>query len=210
MGKKALGIKTSDLMSEVLSNAVLLNTKEKVKLFEVEGTNLFNQRTYLMDRDYCETDITHLQLLPYVLIGKKQDGLTRYFTYRRGNKGNESRLHDLFSIGVGGHVEEAPTAAIKLDSVLINCAKREIKEEIGIIVPYSVLQAALANALIIHDCSNEVGRVHLGIAMVVFVSNINIGATEEGVISDHGWYTVPELRAKNLESWSSILIGREK
>lgn len=208
MGKKALGIKTSDLMTEVLSNAILLKTKEKVKLFEVEGTNLFNQRSYLMDRDYCETDITHLQLLPYVLIANKQDGITKYFTYRRGNKGNENRLHDLFSIGVGGHVEEAPTNVKPLESVIVECAKREIEEEIGVTVAPSTLLCALANALVIYDCSNDVGQVHLGIAMTVFVDDVNTGQIEEGVISDTGWYTACELRAMNLESWSSIILSK--
>ena len=57
--------------------------------------------TYL-NRGEAEHNKHFKQLIPYVLIlceGK-------ILRYRRGKGGQETRLHGLFSVGVGGHIGE--------------------------------------------------------------------------------------------------------
>src|SRR5260370_41644332 len=55
-----------------------------------------------LNRTDAEKDTGYKQLIPYVLI-LCQGKLLRY---RRGRGGQETRLHGLYSGGVGGHLSE--------------------------------------------------------------------------------------------------------
>src|SRR5262245_38321577 len=55
-----------------------------------------------LNRSEAEQDKRYKQLIPYVLIFC-QDRILRY---RRGKGGQETRLHGLYSVGVGGHISE--------------------------------------------------------------------------------------------------------
>ena len=57
-------------------------------------------RTYFVDRDEAELNESLLQVIPYIVIHH----MDTFATYRRSAKGGENRLHDKFSIGLGGHV----------------------------------------------------------------------------------------------------------
>src|SRR5438067_9190960 len=59
------------------------------------------QLTYL-NRSEAELDKRYKQLIPYVLLicGDK------ILRYRRGKAGGETRLHGLYSVGIGGHISE--------------------------------------------------------------------------------------------------------
>src|SRR5438552_14466403 len=55
-----------------------------------------------LNRSAAEQDRRYKQLIPYVLIlcnGK-------ILRYRRGKGGQETRLHGLYSVGIGGHISE--------------------------------------------------------------------------------------------------------
>ncbi|MBF0203073.1 MAG: phosphoesterase [Desulfamplus sp.] len=53
-----------------------------------------------LDRPSAEKDKNFKQIIPYIIIQAESGNLTAI--YRR--KGSESRLHDLWSIGIGGHI----------------------------------------------------------------------------------------------------------
>src|SRR6267154_1987707 len=55
-----------------------------------------------LNRSDAEKDKRYKQLIPYVLI--ICDG--KILRYRRGKGGQETRLHGLFSVGIGGHIAE--------------------------------------------------------------------------------------------------------
>src|SRR5712664_282614 len=57
--------------------------------------------TYL-NRSEAEQDKRYKQLIPYILL-ICDDKILRY---RRGKGGQETRLHGLYSVGVGGHISE--------------------------------------------------------------------------------------------------------
>lgn len=125
--------------------------------------NLFSERGPL------ELDVNCKQIIPYVIIGSKVN--ETFLTYTRPNKGNESRLHGKISIGFGGHIETCDTGdAINLDDVIINCARREIKEELSLWtndLTYKTLGY-------INDDSNPVGRVHFGVVLYLDVSSVSV------------------------------------
>src|SRR5438477_12615443 len=54
------------------------------------------------NRSEAEQDRRYKQLIPYVLL-VCQDRILRY---RRGKGGQETRLHGLFSVGIGGHISD--------------------------------------------------------------------------------------------------------
>ena len=105
------------------------------------------------------------------------------FRYRRGSKGGEARLHNTWSVGLGGHINPE-------DKTYDLAVRREIREEVGvgIEVPKPV-------AVINYD-GTDVGKVHFGILHVV--SALSIGKTEKGVIEKGQLVTVEELRSPRL------------
>src|SRR5437867_10023221 len=55
-----------------------------------------------MNRSDAEQDKRYKQLIPYVLVIFND----RILRYRRGRGGQETRLHGLYSVGIGGHISE--------------------------------------------------------------------------------------------------------
>ncbi|HZQ46580.1 MAG TPA: hypothetical protein VFC07_06190, partial [Verrucomicrobiae bacterium] len=60
-----------------------------------------SQLVYL-NRSEAELDKRYKQLIPYVLLICNG----RILRYRRGKGGQETRLHGLYSVGIGGHISE--------------------------------------------------------------------------------------------------------
>ena len=66
-------------------------------IFEI----LHNSDIRWIERQEAEKDAQYKQFIPYVLL-KRSDGL--FACYQR--HGTEKRLHDKYSAGVGGHIDE--------------------------------------------------------------------------------------------------------
>jgi predicted NUDIX family phosphoesterase len=97
-------------------------------------------------RSAMEADPSFKQVIPYLVL---RDG-ERYFLMRRTRAGGDARLHDLFSIGVGGHLNPG-------DGGLAEGLRREWEEELeaGFVPEFRLVG-------LLNDDSTEVGRVHLG------------------------------------------------
>lgn len=122
-------------------------------------------RYEFMDRKEAEGDVKHKQIIPYIAAYK--DG--KVFCYRR--KGNETRLHGLWSLGIGGHIATLDAAGMlnDLGRIIQKATIREMNEEIKIITPmgnYSQ-RVNFANIGIINDNSNHVGQVHVGVLVMM-------------------------------------------
>ncbi len=70
-------------------------------------------------RDAVESDPRWKQVIPYLVV---RDG-PRYFLMQRSRAGADARLHDRWSIGVGGHVNPG-------DGGIVGGLQREWREEI--------------------------------------------------------------------------------
>src|SRR6185503_12096578 len=106
-----------------------------------------------LNRSEAEQDKRYKQLIPYVLI-LCQDKLLRY---RRGKGGQESRLHGLYSVGIGGHISEEDHGLFSKAHGYQDGMRRELMEEVAI---DEMNDAAVA---VINDDSTEVGFVHFGV-----------------------------------------------
>src|SRR5208282_21847 len=119
-----------------------------------------SQLVYL-NRSDAEQDKRYKQLIPYVLLICKD----KILRYRRGKGGQESRLHGLFSVGVGGHISEEDNGLFSSGLGYHEAMRRELMEEVSIDV---AKEKAVA---VINDDSTEVGFVHLGIVHIVCVDD---------------------------------------
>jgi len=159
------------------------------------------------DRATVEIDETKKQIIPYVVIRKGD----KVLAYQRSKKSGEGRLHNKWSVGIGGHINPIDeTTNAKLNMIISNTIQRELLEELEWGETAFVHTVNGINALgLLYDDEDPVGRVHIG-----YVFTIDIPEDEEDypkpredTIADCQWFTVKEAsKLMNLEGWSKIVL----
>jgi predicted NUDIX family phosphoesterase len=145
----------------------------------------------LRPRPDMEVDPTHKQIIPYLVL---RDG-ARYFLMQRTRAGADARLHDRYSIGVGGHINPG-------DDGLDGGLRREWAEElVADFVPQFELIALL------NDDTTDVGAVHLGAVYVADAAGRRVTIRETDKLS--GSFVDPSAVAAvadRLETWSRLVF----
>jgi predicted NUDIX family phosphoesterase len=156
-----------------------------------------SSRLAYLNRSDAEHDKSYKQLIPYVLLicnGK-------ILRYRRGRGGQETRLHGLYSVGVGGHISEEDHGLFSTGPGYHEGMRRELMEEVAI---DEGKEAAVA---VINDDSTEVGCVHFGVVHVMHVANEAIVGRRSGIV---GPEFIPIVEAvkdpSGYESWSRFCL----
>lgn len=174
---------------------------------------------HLEDRSTCETDKSKLQLIPYITVVDKENG--KFFTYQRGKQGNEGRLHDLYSIGLGGHIEKAPTEGVSLFDVVTENVLAELNEEAGISPTQKLKNTILTKLLhddfvLIFSTKSPVEEVHLALWICIELNSEELTQFEEGNILEPKWYSVEEFddmlatTQSRLENWTAVCYDKLK
>jgi predicted NUDIX family phosphoesterase len=150
-----------------------------------------------INRSAAEQDKRYKQLIPYALIlcGDK------ILRYRRGKGGGETRLHGLYSVGVGGHISEEDNGLFSSGIGYHEAMRRELKEEVDIEVTKDMAVA------VINDDSTEVGYVHLGIVHIVYVPDESLANRRIGIVNPE--FVAVSEAVKNpeaYESWSRFCL----
>src|SRR5262245_15322788 len=155
-----------------------------------------SQLLYL-NRSEAEQDKRYKQLIPYVLV-ICQDKILRY---RRGKGGQETRLHGLYSVGIGGHISEEDHGLFSTHLGYQDGMRRELMEEVAI---EEVNEVAVA---LINDDSTDVGQVHFGVVHVLHVANEDVAGRRSGIVAPE---FVPIADAvkdpSGYESWSRFCL----
>src|ERR1051326_2792524 len=154
---------------------------------------------FFLERGRAETDPTHKQIIPYVLIAHRGHVLH----YVRGKKAGEQRLVAKGSIGIGGHMNEGDESLFALDEAAYRAGvEREVGEEIAINTKFDDCIVALLN-----EDSNEVGQVHLGVVHIFKLAEPKV-EKRETMITSLAFFTKDELLARrnSLETWSQICL----
>lgn len=150
-----------------------------------------------LNRSDAEQDKRYKQLIPYVLILCHD----RILRYRRGKGGQETRLHGLYSVGVGGHISEEDHGLFSNRLGYHEGMRRELMEEVAI---DDANDAAVA---VINDDSTEVGFVHFGVVHVMHVANEEIVGRRSGIVAPE---FIPVAEAmkdpSGYESWSRFCL----
>lgn len=142
-------------------------------------------------RAELERDPSWKQIIPYLLL---RDG-ERVFLMRRTRRGGDSRLHDRWSIGIGGHVNPA-------DLNVVRGLAREWHEElVADFVP------ELRPLGLLNDDTDPVGRVHLGIAYGADAAGRPVAVREVDKLEGR-FASLAEVEAVRpyLESWSALSL----
>ncbi|PAK28262.1 hypothetical protein CJ467_21530 [Bacillus velezensis] len=152
-----------------------------------------------MRRGDAEKDQSCKQPIPYAVLQKGD----QVFAYERLRKGGEKRLHDQLSIGVGGHMNI--TEATNFWEAIDENLRRELSEELFI----STSNLNLEVVGIINDDLNEVGKVHLGIMIIVKLpENTEVSVRETDQLKGF-WLNEQDFDNpavfNRLESWSKYV-----
>lgn len=149
-------------------------------------------------RPAMETDAAYKQLIPYIILHSKD----QVFRYRRTQKGGESRLHDLYSIGVGGHINpEDGMDAAPSSQWLEQAALRELNEEMDLKQNPSLQCIGFLN-----DDEVTVGVYHLGIVYEAHFPEPDLQLGEDALAAGE-WLPVERLNdGAEYETWSQFVI----
>jgi predicted NUDIX family phosphoesterase len=142
-------------------------------------------------RPEMERDRSWKQVIPYLVL---RDG-ERYFLMRRTRAGGDARLHDRYSIGVGGHLNPGDGG---LDRGLL----REWQEELAADFVPEFRFVGLLN-----DDTTDVGGVHVGAVFAADAAGRPVSVRETDKLS--GSFAAPDQVAAveaDLESWSRIVF----
>ncbi len=145
-------------------------------------------------------------------------------SYKRGTEGGEARLHNMYSVGFGGHINstdvvnafsEYSSSNIMDVTVEIACAARELKEELGVDITTSkdvILDNTICKPYVFYDTSSKVSSRHICKAMCFNVLDMASIKAEEDCIKKLAWVPLKELceNMDNMESWSKIVVAYTK
>ncbi len=140
-------------------------------------------------RSLMETDLTYKQIIPYLVF--THGG--RYFLMQRQAHASEQRLKNKYSLGIGGHVRKEDLSATDI----MGWAQREFNEEVNYEGTYTVKPLGILN----DDC-NAVGKVHLGLVLLIEGTSENISIRSE--LKSGFLYSLKECETfyPLMEDWS--------
>ena len=142
-------------------------------------------------RPAMERDPSFKQVIPYLVL---RDG-ERWFLMRRTRAGIDERLHDRWSIGVGGHLNPGDGG---LDRGLL----REWSEELEADFVPQFRPLGLLN-----DDTTDVGSVHLGVVFVADAAGRPVAIRETHKLSgEFVDAAVIAAGAEHLETWSRLVF----
>lgn len=160
-------------------------------------------------RKFAEVDENFLQVIPYVVVSAKDSSGSKFvFTYKRLKAGSEARLHDRYSIGVGGHIEYSKDYVGPDTNDKVNCiikgAIRELQEEITVnSISPSRLAVANDSNFLIYLSDTAVDRVHIGVLLEIDIGRLDIAPREITKLSGC-MKKLSELKTSELqfENWT--------
>ena len=153
------------------------------------------------DREEAETNVQFKQVIPYIVVRHKD----QYLVSQRTRQQQETRLHNLYSIGQGGHItdQDFKTGAnLDASDPILAGLMRELREEFTLAPEYGCRCIGLIN-----DNSNEVGKVHFGLVYELRVSSLLLEVAEKGKHIAQ-WMNGIGLREyyDRMENWSKIVV----
>jgi predicted NUDIX family phosphoesterase len=158
---------------------------------------VMREAAFFMPRAEVEDDPSYQQIIPYLVF--RHGG--RYLLTRRLKASSEKRLRQLYSLGVGGHINPGD---LEHGDPIADGLKREWEEEVEYAGAFEATLLGLIN-----DDSSPVSRVHLGVVFLIDGDSPDIRIRETDKLSGE-LLTLDEMRIYYLamESWSQVVYDR--
>ena len=158
-----------------------------------EITTIIAEKKQFLPRSIMETDPAYKQIIPYLIYTYND----RYFLMQRKAKASESRLAGKFTFGIGGHIRQEDMQTYSI----FDWARREFHEEINYNGNLTIQPIGLLN-----DDTNEVGKVHIGLVMLLIGDSENISVQSELQSGELMSLGDAEIYKERMESWSKIIF----
>jgi predicted NUDIX family phosphoesterase len=192
--EKVLCIKRQDFPNKWVQKESVVKIDESLFFKTCSDLNF-----YFKKREQIEKNSNFKQIIPYIII--LTTDLKYIAVYKR--KGSEERLHDLWSIGIGGHIN--PIDAFKnpnsIKEIIIAGMQRELDEE---------LEQVGGNdepvfTGIINEEETDVGSVHIGAVFKILTNHKKDYVSGEELV-EFQWFETEKIGKLNLELWSRLAL----
>ncbi len=186
----------------MIRKVACINRKNLDKIYQEKRLIMKTSLTFVIEhfdkiefieKQKVETNENYKQIIPYTII---QNTEMQFALYKR--KGNEQRLHGLWSAGFGGHIEDfEKDMSENFEQLLLNSAIRELKEEFSADAEY-----ALHFEGVINEELTKVGRTHIGLVFSICVDKHLFKTSDE--IEKIEWVDKDNLNLYKKELWSEM------
>jgi predicted NUDIX family phosphoesterase len=158
---------------------------------------VIREQSFFMVRSDVEDDPSYQQIIPYVVFRHRD----RYLLTRRLRASSEKRLRQLYSLGIGGHINPGD---LEGGDPIADGLKREWEEEVSYQGHFEARMLGLLN-----DESSPVSKVHLAVVFLLDGDTPEISIRETDKLAGE-LLTLEEMRIHYLEmeSWSQMVYDR--
>jgi predicted NUDIX family phosphoesterase len=165
-----------------------------------EVLNRIAENGLFLRRSELEENPLFKQIIPYGVISNKES----FYLFKRTSGQTEKRLHNKFSLGVGGHMNPGNSKETD-EQYLINELKREFFEEVRLLNGCLIEDIEFIG--FINDDTIPVGRVHIGILYNIHVSDRNVVINETDRMTAD-WVDKSDLAEfyEGMETWTKIIF----
>ena len=149
-------------------------------------------------RSELEEDDSFKQIIPYAIISNNES----FYLFRRTSRQTEKRLHNKFSLGVGGHMNPNDSMETK-EQYLVDELKRELIEEVKLLNGCLIEDIEFIG--FINDDTISVGSVHIGLLYNIHISNKEVYINETDKMTAD-WIDKSNLAEfyEGMETWTKI------
>lgn len=163
------------------------------KLDQKKFLTFINNNSEYLKRGFAETDDSYQQIVVQIIlkVGNK------VFIHKIAQTGSESRLHDMWPIFLGGHINNT-------DSDIASAFDREFNEEIN--YKGKIISKKFWGVVKLHD--NAVNKVHVGLVWVYEGATEDYESTGDHGLTDGHFADKKELEDKKekMSYWSKIVL----
>ena len=168
--------------------------------------NALQAECFPMRRRVAEDDAGVIQLVSVFVVRSGE----RILTYKRTKRLPESRLHGVYSLAFGGHLNPddlLPLLNIFDPALGYPLLKRELNEEVRFESPDP---PKIRYWGLLYDDSRPVSRQHLGITYEISVPDDKFQIGERGFLTDAKYESLQQIgdRLSAFENWSAILYKK--
>lgn len=165
--------------------------------------HIINHKKEFHPRSLMETNPSYKQIIPYLIFVHDN----HYFLMQRKSDASEARLRNKLTLGIGGHIRQedlqknSSFEACAKENPLFEWATREFHEEVDYKGNLTVKPLGIIN-----DDSDDVGKVHIGFALLLVGDTSEISIKSElksGILTPLSECIAQQ---ESMESWSQFVI----